>query len=185
MKNLYFLKVKKTVIISSVFIIMSLLNGCMMNFYRVQSLQKSNPQEITKYISMNKYLIVHQVNSARYLLNPILTDNVLSGELINLPTNHQLYKTRQLKSANRYRRNMKTNESPVLDEVHLYLGDSIVAGFDTVRQVRIPLAAISYTDINKKADVTTFVSWSIPIVIPVIIIVVIASSLTFNIPLVF
>ena len=160
-------------------IFICLLHGCMY-FYKVQKVNKVTPQEIRKYDSLNKYLILHQGTSAWYLPNPSVTDNMLSGTLSPLPAEHLKYRTTNSKRGNRYIRDKTPSEKVVLTEVHLYLQDSIIPDLFTGNYVQLAVSAIRNAEVYVPASGRTAVSWIIPAMTPFMIIggIVIAVAAT-------
>jgi hypothetical protein len=144
-----------------ILILLSFINGCMF-YYKVQTVDTVTPQAIQKFDSLNKYLILHQGSSAWHLSNPGITDNMLSGDLLVLPENRWKFLTTDKKGGNRYINSGKYNESYVLDEVHLYVMDSIVPSLLTYDNIRIAFSTIKKAEIYLKAKGRTNASWLIP-----------------------
>jgi len=166
MKNYFLTRTRKVVFTFLVLIFLGFLQGCMF-YYKVQTVNKVTPQEIKKYDSLNKYLILHQGDSAWHLYKPGITNNMLSGELFVLPDYRLKFQTTDPKGGNRYKNTRGNDESCVLDEVHLYVYDSLVTKLHSGENIQIAFSAIKKAEVYKKAKGRTTVSWLVPaIVIP-------------------
>jgi hypothetical protein len=144
---------------------MTLFQGCKF-YYKVQTINKVTMQKIKKYDSLNKYLILHQADSAWHLSDPGYNDNMVYGKLCNLPDDHLKYLTTSSdpEEGNRYKKNKKNDESAVLTEVHLYLKlkDTLVPKFAAGDSVRITYSAIQKADEYNKNKARTLASWLMP-----------------------
>jgi hypothetical protein len=122
---------------------------------------------------MNKYLIVHFGDSAWHLSRIDMVESSLSGKISTLPDNHLKYKTTQADSSNRYIK--KLNESCVLEEVHLYVKDSLFSDLNSNDSIKISISAIIKAEVYKKAKGRTIVSWLVPgLGIPILAVGIIA-----------
>jgi hypothetical protein len=158
MKNLLIIKTTKAVIIFFMLIVLSFLQGCMF-YYKVQTVNKITPQDIKKYASLNKYLILHQGYSARHVSEISFNELGLAGNLSVLPDNHFNYLNIDQTGGIRYKRKNRMN---VLNEVHLYLQDSLVPKIDSVDHIMIAFSAIKKAEVYKKAIGRTTASWLVP-----------------------
>lgn len=140
------------------------LQGCM-QYYKVKKVSNVTAQEMEKFITQKKFIIVHQDSVFRHLSNARMTDGVLTGELVNLTENQMKFKSTRPKGATRYKNNKTHREKYVTNEVHLYLQKSVVQDFGSAKQVMIPLSAIAYTDVYFIAEGQSTISWVAPIVI--------------------
>ena len=137
------------------------LQGCMF-YYKVQAVSKVTQQEVKKYDSLNKYIIIHQKDKAWHLSQPLISDNTLYGKLSVLPENHYKFLTTKPKGGNRYVKNKKPYESCVLEEVHLYLSDSVVPEKYDSGNIKIAFSKIQKAEIYVKAKGRTTASWLVP-----------------------
>ena len=149
-------------------IILGSLQSCMF-FYKVQTVHNITYHEIRQYDSLNKYIILHQEDTA-WLLSVIEYDkNRIIGKISLLPHDHMKYKTTDPKKANRYikgDKNIKSKKPPetvVLDEVHIYINDTLIINHSNDDIVNIPLSGIIKVEIYQKAKGKTTLSWIIPI----------------------
>ncbi|MEI7982087.1 MAG: hypothetical protein WCI71_10570 [Bacteroidota bacterium] len=139
----------------------SSLQGCMF-YYKVQTINTVTSQDMKKYDSLNKYFILHQKDSAWHISKLKITDNALSGDLSLLPENRWKFLTTKPKGGNRYIKNKKPYESYVIEEIHLYISDSVVQKQLECGNIQLALPAIKYAEIYKKAKGRTTSSWLIP-----------------------
>jgi len=144
------------------------LQSCMF-FYKVQIITKVTSHEIKQYDSLKKYIILHQRDTAWHLLITEYSDDLFYGEISVLPNSHMKYKTTNPKGGNRYikgDKNIKSKkpiEIAVLDEVHLYLNDSLIYLLYDSNFIKVNYSAISKAEIYNKAKGRTILSWIIPI----------------------
>lgn len=150
-------------ILFSLFLLGS-LNGCMF-YYKVQSMKPVEPLVIHQYDSLNKFLIIHQRDSAWHLINPVIKSNTLSGELTPLPENRWKFLTTKPAGGNRYIKNKKLNESYVLEEVHLYITDSVVNERYHNGNIKIAFSSIKNVEVYQKAKGRTNASWLVPAIV--------------------
>lgn len=132
--------------------------GCK-QYYRVSKVNSVSARDIASYIANNKFIVIHQNNSARRLFNPDLSENILYGSLINLNANNLKYKTTKSEGKNRYRKTINIDESEVLNEVHLFLSGPLIENFEKASLVKIPLSEIVFADIYHKDKKATLISW--------------------------
>jgi hypothetical protein len=170
MKSIFLHRLIIGVSILLVTLFLGFFPGCMF-YYKVKTVNKVTAQEIKKYDSLNKYLILHQGDSAWHIEKSGISDNKLSGELAFLPGQHLLYKSTDPKGGNRYLNTRRHDESCVLDEVHLYLYDSLVPRLHAGDSIRLALPAIKKAEVYKKAKGRTTASWVVPAVgVPILVI---------------
>ena len=133
-----------------------------MYYYKVQTVTNVTPQNIKACDSLGKYLILHQGASAWQFSKYGLHDDMLTGELSALPDSRWQYKTNNPDRGNRYK---WIDRQEVLDQVHLYLVDSLVPKFNTGDDIKISLTAIGKAEIYKKAKGRTTTSWVVPAIV--------------------
>jgi hypothetical protein len=137
------------------------MQGCMF-YYKVQTVQNITPGDIRGYDSLNKYLIYHQGDSAWHLSGAGISGDNLCGSLSVLPENRWKFKTTKVDGGNRYIKNKEPNESYVLEEVHLYLQDTVFLKNQVGDSLKIAITDIGRAEIYKKAKGRTNASWLIP-----------------------
>jgi len=137
------------------------LQGCM-QYYKVKKVNNVSVQEMAHFIANKRFIVIHQDSLARYLSNPLLSGNVLTGELVNLTKNQMKYKSTKPKGATRYRNNMTYKEKYVINQVHLYLPKSVIQDFGSAQKVIIPLSDITNADVYQMATGKTIFSWVYP-----------------------
>lgn len=134
-----------------------------MYYYKVQTVHNVTPYDIRKYDSLNKYLIVHQRDSAWHLSSLGITGNTLSGKLSVLPENRYKFLTTKPNTGNRYKKSRETDESYILEEVHLYISDSMAHEHYYNGNIQVAFSALSNAEVYQKASGRTSVSWLIPV----------------------
>lgn len=160
------------------------LQGCMC-YYKAQSVNTVTTQEIRKYVSEKKYFILHRDSIFWHLSGIEVNDESLAGNLTaDVPAHRWNYEITDSRKAHRYKRK---NRDDVLDQVHLYLKDSIVPEIDSGGHIKVALADIKKIEVYQKAKGRTFLSWAIPIVITGAVVVIIIEPgiilYTFDVPL--
>jgi hypothetical protein len=138
-----------------------------MFYYKVQTMKPVNLDNIKQYDSLNKYFILHVNDSAWHLTELDITSHDFSGIITVLPDNRFKYKSTKTNCGNRYKKN---NESYVLEEVHIYLQDSLFTGIKAGDKIKIAVSTISKVEVYKKAAGRTVVSWVIPVIVPTVIV---------------
>ncbi len=137
------------------------LQSCMY-YYKVQTVSKVTPQEVKKYDSLKKYIIVHQKDKAWHLSQALISENTLYGKLYVLPENRYKFLTTKPTRGNRYIKKKEPNELYVLEEVHLYVSDSVIQEqFDT-GAIKIAFPKIQHAEVYVKAKGRTNTSWLVP-----------------------
>ncbi len=137
------------------------LQGCMF-YYKVQPVNRVTPLEVKKYDSLNKYIILHQRDKAWHFSQPLISENTLYGKLSVLPENRYKFQTTKPRGGNRYIKNKDPYESYVLEEVHLYLSDSVVPVKYDSGSIKIAFSKIQNAEIYVKAKGRTSASWLVP-----------------------
>ena len=131
-------------------------------YYKVQTVNKVTSYEVKKFDSLDKYIIIHQRDKAWHFSKPVISDSTLSGELSVLPEKRFKFLTTKPTGGNRYIRDKKPYESYVLEEVHLYVSDSVVPAKYDSGNIRIAFSAIKNAELYIKAKGQTTASWLIP-----------------------
>lgn len=143
------------------FLLLGSLQGCMF-YYKVQTVSQVTPPEVKKYDSLDKYIILHQRDKAWHLSQTLISDNTLSGKLTVLPENRYKFLTTKPNQGNRYVKNKKSNETYVIEEVHLYLSDSVVPIKYDSGSIKIAFSKIQKAEVYVKAKGRTNASWLVP-----------------------
>jgi len=89
-------------------------------------------------------------------------ENTLYGELSGLPDNRYKFLSTKPKGGNRYIKNKKPNELYVLDEVLIYVSDSVVPERYDSGNIKIAFSKIQNTEVYVKANGRTTASWLVP-----------------------
>jgi len=142
--------------IISALLILSFLN-LMQACYYYKVVQTDQPHEPTlaNLASEHNFFIIHSGDKVWHMYNIALEKDILKGTIEELK-DHELYKTTVPGNKNRYRKNIKNNESAVLDEVHIYSADvSDTTGYN----IKIPLAGINKIEVYDPAVGATTASW--------------------------
>ncbi len=144
------------------------VQGCKY-YYKVQAVSKVTPQEFKKYDSLNKYFILHRRDKAWHLSQALISENMLYGKLSDLPANRYKYQITKPTGGNRYIKRKKLNELYVLEEVHLFMSDSVATEKFDSGSIKIPFSKIRNAEIYVKANGRTTASWIIPAIgVPVL-----------------
>ena len=145
------------------------LQGCMF-YYKVQTEPLVRQQEIKKYDSLDKYMILHQRDRAWHLSQPLISGNMVTSKLSELPSYRYKFQITKPKGGNRYLKKKRCNESYVLDEVHLYLSEDVVPERTDSGSVMISFSQIQTAELYVKAKGRTTTSWLIPAIVgPVLV----------------
>lgn len=151
----------KPAALAMAFLLLGSLQGCMF-YYKVQTVSKVTPQAVKKYDSLDKYIILHQRDKAWHLSQPLISDSTLYGKLSVLPDHRYKFQTTKPNQGNRYVKNKKSNETYVLEEVHLYISDSgFPIKYDS-GSIKIALSKIQNAEVYVKAKGRTNASWLVP-----------------------
>ena len=140
---------------------LSSLQGCMF-YYKVQPIKSVTPNDIKTFDTQNKYIILHQRDKAWHFSQPLISENTLYGKLSVLPENRYKFQTTKPRGGNRYIKNKDPYESYVLEEVHLYLSDSVVPVKYDSGSIKIAFSKIQNAEIYVKAKGRTSASWLVP-----------------------
>ena len=150
-------------------LLLSFLQGCMF-YYKVQTIKPVNLNDIKQFDSLNKYFILHVKDSAWNLSELEITSHEVSGITSVLPDNRFKFKITKSHGKNRYKKNKENNETYVLEEVHIYLQDSLFTGIKVGDKIKISLSTISKVEVYQKAVGRTVVSWLMPVIVPTVIV---------------
>lgn len=129
------------------------IGGCFRDFYKV-TIPESSASLLDQIHMSESYFILHQGYSVWHLNAIVLNDDQteISGELGELPENHQKYLTAMHDKPNSYKPNV---EDPT-NEVHLYISE-YTEGQNN--RIIVPLAAIHKVeiyDVDQKATNSAF-----------------------------
>jgi hypothetical protein len=145
-------------------LLLASLQSCMY-YYKVQPVKRVTRQEIKQYDSLNKYIILHQRDKAWHLSQPLISDSTLYGKLSVLPENRYKFLTTKPQRGNRYTKNEDSNELYILEEVHLYVSDSVVPENYDSGAVKIAFSGIQNAELYVKAKGRTNASWLVPAIV--------------------
>lgn len=148
-------------------LLLLLMSGCRY-YYEVAPLRRVAAKDIQGLNKGGKYIIIHRNDSAWHLSVRSADSGLISGKLEQLPPDHRKYLTTNPKKGNnRYRKN-KDNEIAVLDEVHLYVSDSLTPAFAAGDDIRLHPSVILRAELYRQNRGRTTASWVIPaVVVPV------------------
>ena len=150
-------KIRKIAFAFSLAVLCS-LQGCMY-YYKVQAVSPVGQPEIKTFTTFDKYLILHQREKAWHLSQPMISGTTLYGKLSALPENRYKFQTTKPKGGNKY---IKKSESYILEEVHLYVSDSLVPQKPDTGSFQIAFSQIQHAEVYIKAQGRTTASWLIP-----------------------
>jgi hypothetical protein len=142
-------------------LILCSLQGCKY-YYKVQTVNQVTHQEVKKFDSLNKYIILHQRDKAWHFSKILFTNDMLYGELSVLPENRYKFQATKPTGGNRYIKNKEPNESYVLEEVHLFVKDSVVPAQYNTGNIKIAFSSIQHAEVYVKAKGRTTASWLVP-----------------------
>jgi len=135
------------------------LQGCKC-YYKAQTVKTVTAQEIKEYDSANKYIILHQISKFWHLSRIEVNDESLAGNLTVVPYDRQKY---DITDPNRGHRYIRADRYNVLDQVHLYLNDSVVPVIDSSGHYKVALTDIKKIEVYQKDGSRTLLSWGIPL----------------------
>lgn len=158
MKNLILFVTNKGIYVLAVFFLCS-LQGCRC-YYKAQTVKTVTAQEIKEYDSANKYIILHQDTMFWHLSRIEVNDESLAGILTVVPYGRRKYDITYAKGGHRYIREDRYN---VLDQVHLYLQDSVFMAIDSSGHYKVALTDIKKIEVYQKDSSRTTLSWWIPL----------------------
>jgi hypothetical protein len=151
----------KPVAVAMAFLILGSLQSCMF-YYKVQPLKPVTQNDIKTFDSQSKYIILHQRDKAWHFSQPLISDSTLYGKLSVLPENRYKFLTTKPTKGNRYIKNKKPNEMNVLEEVHLYVSDSVLQEQFDSGSIKITFSKIQNAEVYVKAKGRTNASWLVP-----------------------
>jgi hypothetical protein len=181
MKKKKFNSVKKIIPVFLFILISVLFQGCMF-YYKVQTRENVNSIEMRRFDSLNKYFILHMNDTAWNLRSLKTSATAFSGLLDTLPKIHTKYKTTDPREGNRYKIRDDWDESCVLQEVHLYLQDSLYSAARDGDSLKITYGSIRKAEVYTKDKGKTTTSWLLPAIlvplvgVPVLIISIAGAS---------
>jgi hypothetical protein len=151
----------RQICISLLMMVLCSLQGCMY-YYKVQTVSPVAQQEVKTFTSGDKYIILHQRDSAWHLSQPLVSENILYAKLTKLPDNRYKFMTTKPEGGNRYIKRKSMDESYLLDEVHLYVPDSVVPAQTDSGSVQVAFSKILNAEVYVKAKGRTNASWLVP-----------------------
>ncbi len=169
MDSFFLNRTAKIVAVFIALIFLGPLQGCMF-YYKVQTVNKVTSEEIKTYDSLKKYIIVHQGDSAWHLDKIAIKENSFAGEVAVLPYYRHKFDTTDPRGGNRYHNTKNNSERYVLEEVHLYLKDSIVPKMRAGDYISLDVSTVRKSEVYTKANGRTAASWAIPAVTPLLVI---------------
>ncbi len=169
---------RKIAIVFSLAVLCS-LQGCMY-YYKVKAVSPVGQPEVKTFTTVDKYLILHQREKAWHLSQPLISGTTLYGKLTALPENRYKFQTTKPKGGNRY---IKKSESYILEEVHLYVSDSLVSQKPDTGSFQIAFSQIQHAEVYVKARGQSTASWLIlgiggPVLAGCAVAAIIASSIS-------
>jgi hypothetical protein len=153
----------QTASIAIALLLLCSLQGCKY-YYKVQTVNKVTHQEVKKFDSLDKYIILHQRDKAWHFSKTIISNDTLYGALSVLPENRYKFQTTKPKGGNRYIKNKKPNETYVLEEVHVYVSDSVVPEKYDSGNIKIVFSKIQNAEVYVEAKGRTTASWLVPVI---------------------
>ena len=164
--------------ITSVFFIVYLFTGCGF-YYKVQSNDHQfKKEDLVKFIQEDKYIILHESDTAWCLSNIMYNDTTFSGMLSPLPNVHMKYKTEN--GNYRYKVNVPDSlcEKEIVNEVHLYIICDVKVNNIFFAE---KYSSVSQVKVYSKNKGKTARSWILPaIIVPVVLVPMLASLLVFH-----
>jgi hypothetical protein len=134
------------------------LTGCSY-YFKVETKTRVTAEDIRWADFDHKYMILHHGATALNLSKPEITDNMVSGNLSMLPNSRLQYKSTDPGRANRYK---KVDIDLIMDQVHVYLQDSILSEIQNGDNIKFDVSAIGKMETYQKAKGRTTASWVIP-----------------------
>ncbi len=154
---LFFIRKKRIGKIFIFFIAATILTGCFQHYFRTHTQTNADAATIQKFMSLNKYFIVHLKNRIGGLENLTVSGDKLEADIVHLPPEHLKYINPQTDKTNQVKRKNKTT---TLMEVHLYSATEINP---EEKHLSIPLSSLNRIDIyelDKGATTTNHIfSW--------------------------
>lgn len=128
-------------------------SGCFRNFYAVKQTKSITNENLQEMKNKGKNFIYHDGIHTWSIQNPVIENDVLSGEISRLSPERENYIMWVPKDhANRYKR---PSENFIIHEVHIYANFQVIPS----APARIPLNSISRIEIFNPDYVTTLASW--------------------------
>jgi hypothetical protein len=151
-----------------------------MYYYKAAVVNPVSSKEMVGYNTSGKYFILHQGSEAYQLSGVIISNEILNGNLTILPENRYKFRTTRTDKSNRYRNSTYRDETYVLNEVHLYLTDSVTRKLTAGTSVRLGMTEIARAEEYQKNKGKTSASWILPpaSVIGLLILMEVAESLS-------
>jgi hypothetical protein len=174
---------KKYISVFLALAILNLVSGC--SYYKVKPLKlESNEQMATHIRDFNnaeKYFVLHANGYSYQLINPLVIEETLelSGTVQNLTSPH-LHKEYQ-ESGRTYR--YKDYNTPVLDEIHLYLSDETKLILN--EKVFLPISEINEIAYNKMNFGRTIADATLTTIGSFVVIMLIVAALKSSCPFVY
>lgn len=158
------------------------LMSCM-SYYKSQKVIPVSSKTLSLINSPKKYFILHNGDSAWHISDLNIAPAEFSGKLSSLPAKRFKFKTTKNGHSTRYKNTRASDESYVLDEVHLFLIGDAMPGLKAGSSFSIAYNEIINAEIYAKDKGKTNLSWLLPgIGIPVVIVgvmAIIAANMTF------
>jgi hypothetical protein len=130
-----------------------LTNSCL--YFKVNRSSEPPAIAINKMQDENKFIILHLDDKAWKFTDIIIENEIITGKISELPSTLN-YKKINLNGPTRYRKNFKTDESAILNEVHIY---SIEFTKTDATKISIPLKSITKIEVYDKDTGATIASW--------------------------
>jgi hypothetical protein len=127
----------------------TMTSGCY--YYRVNKTTEPPASAINRFQDENKLIIVHLDDKVWNLVDIIIDDQFISGNISALPENY-IVKAARPDAATRY----KKKDSQFLNEVHIYISE--FSQKDSSK-ISIPLRAVQKIEVYDKATGATTASW--------------------------
>jgi len=145
------------------------MQGCKF-YYKVQTEPRIAQTDISRFESLDKYMILHRGDNAWHMKDVAVAAGFLSGTLADLPADHLLYLKTNPEKGNRYKKIGKYDETCVLQEVHLYVGEASMPALKNGDRVKVAVDSIRKAEIYQMDKCKTNMSWLIPgIGVPVLL----------------
>ena len=135
------------------FSFMSMMNGCY--YFKVTKSAEPPRDVISKMQEKQKFIILHLDDKAWQFINITVNDESIEGTLSEL-AGHNRYKSVNPDHSNRYLKRASSDESYVLDEVHIY-----VSGYSEKEsgKISLPIKDIQKIEVYDKDTGATTASW--------------------------
>jgi len=134
----------------------NLIHSCY--YYKVTKPADPPPESIIRLQNENNFIILQKPDTAWQFTDIIAEDDTIKGKL-SILAGHEKYKTTNAEKGNRYKKNTVINESDVLNDVLLYITDSIPSRYYDTNRIAVPLTALSRIDVYDRDAGRTTASW--------------------------